>query len=458
MNHRKMKQGQSVLSWIAQFKGGVIGFFALAAVVFIALLGVVQSVQAFNSDLSAAHDQYPFIPNSRLDTCLLCHVSGSFARNPYGQAYKASGRNFVTIEILDSDGDGFSNLEELMALSFPGNPDDVPVQPTPTFTPFPPATDTPTPTVEPPTATPTDAPPPTDTPVPTDITPPTVTPIPTETTPPPPYPGPTETPPTTTATPTDVAPGTPTETPTQEPTTTPPGTPEVTPMPEVGVFDLDVRDFKVRKEIKMEKVRPIDIRLDVKNNGLAEGQGTATVIGIQNGVEVYNQSLPVSDAVGKGHRRYYFPSYLPTASGEIVWTLSLSDDDPDIDEAVEVTTVIGQGDPGGGEPGALDLDIHNFKVTSKIKLDKVKAIEIRVDVKNNGLSSGQGSLIVTGVQNGVEVYNQSWKVSDLAGGGQSRYFLASYVPSTAGEILWTITISDDDPDDDTAVAATLVEP
>jgi hypothetical protein len=229
-------------------------------------------------------------------------------------------------------------------------------------------------------------------------------------------------------------------------------------LPEVSVFDLDVKGFKVRKEIKMEKVMPVDIRLDVKNNGLAEGQGTATVIGMQNGVEVYNQSQPVSDAVGNGHRRYYFPSYLPTASGEIVWTVSLSDDDPDTDEAVEVTMVSGEGDPGGGEPGALDLDIHNFKVTSKIRMDKVKAIEITVDVKNNGISSGQGSLIVTGAQNGVEVYNQSWKVSDLAGGGQSRYFLASYVPSAAGEIVWTITLSDGDPDDDTAMAATQVEP
>jgi hypothetical protein len=453
MNNRNRRISQAAQSWTAHFKGGLIGFMLVAAVVFVALLGVAQSVQAFNSDMSAAYDQYPLIQNSRLDSCTLCHMSGSFARNTYGQAYQASGRDFITIEILDSDGDGYSNLEEIMALSFPGNPNDVPVQPTATFTPFPAMTDTPTATVEPPTATPTATS--------TEVTPPTATDTSPTETPLPPTATPTDgASPTPTATPTDGDPATPTATPTDEAPPTPTATPEETPdepYPAPGVFDLDVKSFKVSSHIKLDKVKPIQIRLDVKNNGVAEGQGMATVTGMQNGVEVYNQSLPVSDGVGNGHRRYFFPSFVPTASGEIVWTVTLSDDDPDMDERMAVTMVSGEGDPGG-EPGSLDLDIHNFKVTTSIKLEKVKAIEIRLDVKNNGLSSGQGSVTITGIQNGVEVYNQSWKVSDLAGGGQSRYFFASYVPTAAGDIVWALTLSDDDPDDDTAVATTRVEP
>jgi hypothetical protein len=144
MNNRDRKYSHSAPGWIVRLKGGWIGLIALAAIVFVALLGVAQSVQAFSSDLSAAYDQYPYIQNSRLDSCTLCHQSGSFARNPYGQAYQGSGRNFAAIEILDSDGDGYTNLEEIMALSFPGNANDIPVQPTATATPLPTLTDTPT--------------------------------------------------------------------------------------------------------------------------------------------------------------------------------------------------------------------------------------------------------------------------------------------------------------------------
>lgn len=341
MNNRNRKIDQAPHSWLAHIKGGLIGFILVSVVVTIAIFAVAQSVQAFSSDLVAANGQYPNIQNSRIDSCNLCHVSGSFARNPYGQAYATSGRNFVTIEILDSDGDGYTNLQEIQALSFPGNPSDVPVQPTPTFTPFPPATDTPMPTIEPPTATPTDAPPPTDTAVPTDITPPTATPAPTETTPPAPYPGPTETmPPTATAIPTEETPPPPTPAPTETPPPTPTAIPSDEPAPPpAGPFDLDIQIFKASAVIKMGKGRPIELRLDVRNNGLADGQGTATLIGVQNGVEVYNQSLPVTDAVGNGPSRYYFPGYTPSAAGDIVWTISLSDDDPDSDTLLATTRV-----------------------------------------------------------------------------------------------------------------------
>ncbi|AFV22606.1 hypothetical protein Mpsy_0395 [Methanolobus psychrophilus R15] len=41
-------------------------------------------------------------------------------------AYAASGRDFASIEALDSDGDGFTNLEEINTLTFPGDPADYP--------------------------------------------------------------------------------------------------------------------------------------------------------------------------------------------------------------------------------------------------------------------------------------------------------------------------------------------
>jgi cobalamin biosynthesis Mg chelatase CobN len=61
---------------------------------------------------------------TKLDSCSTCH-SGE-ARNPYGRAYAGSGKNFTAIENLDSDGDNFSNLAEISALTFPGDPEDYP--------------------------------------------------------------------------------------------------------------------------------------------------------------------------------------------------------------------------------------------------------------------------------------------------------------------------------------------
>jgi cytochrome c5 len=73
--------------------------------------------------------QYPAIAGTRLDSCNLCHSSGS-SLNPYGQAYNNNGRNlaaFGLIETADSDGDSFSNIDEINALTFPGDGEDHPM-------------------------------------------------------------------------------------------------------------------------------------------------------------------------------------------------------------------------------------------------------------------------------------------------------------------------------------------
>ncbi len=77
-----------------------------------------------------ARQKYPAISGTRLDDCVLCHSSGS-SLNPYGQAYRDNGRNlaaFGLIEAVDSDGDGYPNLDEITALTFPGDAGDNPVQ------------------------------------------------------------------------------------------------------------------------------------------------------------------------------------------------------------------------------------------------------------------------------------------------------------------------------------------
>jgi hypothetical protein len=58
---------------------------------------------------------------SVLDTCTVCHGPSGPPLNPYGNDYAAAGHNFAAIESKDSDQDGFANLVEIDARTFPGN-------------------------------------------------------------------------------------------------------------------------------------------------------------------------------------------------------------------------------------------------------------------------------------------------------------------------------------------------
>jgi hypothetical protein len=90
---------------------------------------------------------YPFTKSTKLDDCSLCHpggekegtyygscdychvTPGSVPLNAYGQDYINNGRTeaaLTDIEGNDSDGDEFSNIEEINALTFPGDGDDDP--------------------------------------------------------------------------------------------------------------------------------------------------------------------------------------------------------------------------------------------------------------------------------------------------------------------------------------------
>lgn len=109
-------------------------------------------------DASKFLSVYPDKAGTKLDNCALCHGGGQYENkgklttlgscqwchysygydgagniedtmNAYGKAYKNAGRNAAavsTIDGLDSDGDGYTNKQEIEAGTFPGNPDDHP--------------------------------------------------------------------------------------------------------------------------------------------------------------------------------------------------------------------------------------------------------------------------------------------------------------------------------------------
>ena len=107
-------------------------------------------VQAKSNYLAEFVRTYPQTAGTQLDSCNVCHTSIPNL-NPYGQDYRSHGHSFQAIELLDSDKDGHSNIDEITALSFPGNA---------ASTPSPHPTNTPSATSTPPAATVTPNPPP----------------------------------------------------------------------------------------------------------------------------------------------------------------------------------------------------------------------------------------------------------------------------------------------------------
>ncbi len=124
------------------------GFARKKAATWIGALAIVAGVlamfggqaHAVSSYLTSFNSQYG-TSGTALDTCNVCHTSPP-SRNSYGAAFASNGHSFTAIANLDSDGDGFTNIAEITARTFPGDANSKPA-----VTPPPPPTDTTTPTV-----------------------------------------------------------------------------------------------------------------------------------------------------------------------------------------------------------------------------------------------------------------------------------------------------------------------
>ncbi len=94
------------------------------------VLLIAVSAQAKTSYMTSFRSTYNSaykVTGSRLDTCDLCHPGGdTSARNSYANAYRGASHKFANIEGTDSDGDGFTNIQEIAALTFPGDISDKP--------------------------------------------------------------------------------------------------------------------------------------------------------------------------------------------------------------------------------------------------------------------------------------------------------------------------------------------
>jgi hypothetical protein len=116
--------------------------FMIASIALISLGGLLlipSPSQAQPKFLTRLIRQYPHLADTELNGCLVCHDKGvgGGATNAFAEAYFDNGFSFSNIEDFDSDEDGFTNLEELMAGTFPGDANSTPptVETSPTETP-----------------------------------------------------------------------------------------------------------------------------------------------------------------------------------------------------------------------------------------------------------------------------------------------------------------------------------
>jgi hypothetical protein len=98
---------------------------AISAVGFAVVSPPAQSTPEYQSQFNTKYD----MRGSKLDSCLTCHTKqagGIENMNPYGTDFGKNNHDFAAIEGLDSDGDGVTNIDEIKAESFPGDPNDKP--------------------------------------------------------------------------------------------------------------------------------------------------------------------------------------------------------------------------------------------------------------------------------------------------------------------------------------------
>ena len=103
----------NICKMLFTFLLGPIGFLLLDASSVLATSGYLDQ---FNSRYGTS--------TTALNTCSVCHAAIPNL-NAYGNDFVA-GSDFVSIEGLDSDGDGFNNLDEINARTSPGDAASVP--------------------------------------------------------------------------------------------------------------------------------------------------------------------------------------------------------------------------------------------------------------------------------------------------------------------------------------------
>lgn len=122
---RKMTAGHNAA--VARFPFGLVAL--LTGLLTLLLAVVVRPEARALPDYLAQFNSTYGTSGTKLDDCATCHSGGAPSAanlNPYGTDFAGANHDFAAIEPKDSDGDGVTNIDEINARTFPGDPNDHP--------------------------------------------------------------------------------------------------------------------------------------------------------------------------------------------------------------------------------------------------------------------------------------------------------------------------------------------
>ncbi len=101
--------------------------------------------------------------------------------------------------------------------------------------------------------------------------------------------------------------------------------------------DIDIDELEVPRAVSPRKTS-ITPRIELENRSAVSGTATARLTGAIDGVQVYDQTIPVELAAG-AEGTFSFPPYETggRSRAKILWRATVADQDPDVDEATATT-------------------------------------------------------------------------------------------------------------------------
>jgi ASPM-SPD-2-Hydin domain-containing protein len=173
----------------------------------------------------------------------------------------------------------------------------------------------------------------------------------------------------------------------------------------------------------------------------------------------FTASPATSFTVAPGGSQTVTVNYAPIDATTDPGCFQISSNDPSL--AVAQLAVSGTG--ANPLPAVLDVDIGRFSVAPKrADISRGATATPKASLVNPGTVGGSVTVQVDGVLTDgagttTPVYTATQSVT-VAAGATAKVVFPTYTPTLPGTITWTIVVSDQDPDQDTATATTRVVP
>lgn len=146
-------------------------------------------------------------------------------------------------------------------------------------------------------------------------------------------------------------------------------------------------------------------------------------------------------------------AYAPTSAGTDAGCFQVASNDA----ATGTVSVAVSGAGQAVVAPVVDVDIGRFSVAKRVDLSRGGVVAPRISVVNAGTVAGTVTIEVEGAAGGAVVYTASQDVF-VAAGATQRVPFPAFTPAAPGEITFTATVLDQDPDVDVATAVTRVVP